>query len=71
MQRWNRRSPIGWTRERVLGSGDDGHPHELQLIEFASDGGLASYRTDPRRLALAPERDRAVARTELFPVALR
>lgn len=61
----------GRVRQRAVGSGDDGRPHEVQLIEFASGGGLESFLHDPRRVALADERDRTVARTELFPVTLR
>lgn len=61
----------GRVRQRAVGSGDDGRPHEVQLIEFASAGGLESFLRDPRRAAMAKERDRSVARTELFPVTLR
>ena len=61
----------GRVRQRAIGSGDNGHPHEVQLIEFASGSGLDSFLRDPRRAALAPERDRSVARTDLFPVTLR
>ena len=61
----------GRVRQRAIGSGDDGLPHEVQLIEFADGSGLDSFLTDPRRRALAPERDRSVARTQLFPVTPR
>ena len=60
----------GRVRLRATGAGDDGHPHEVQLIEFATDEGLDGFLHDPRRTALAPERDRVVARTDLFPVTL-
>jgi hypothetical protein len=32
---------------------------------------LDAYLVDPRRTALTEERDRVIARTELFPVTLR
>lgn len=60
----------GRVRQRAIGAGDDGHPHEVQLIEFATATGLDSFLRDPRRTARAPERDRTVARAELFPVTL-
>lgn len=61
----------GRVRQRAIGSGDEGRPHEVQLIEFATGSGLDGFLHDPRRMALADERDRTVARTELFPVTLR
>ncbi len=60
----------GHVRLRAIGAGEGGHPHEVQLIEFATDEGLDGFLRDPRRTALAPERDRVVARTDLFPVTL-
>jgi uncharacterized protein (DUF1330 family) len=61
----------GRVRQRAVGSGDDGHPNEVQLIEFATGSGLESFLHDPRRAAMAEQRDRTVARTELFPVTPR
>ena len=61
----------GRVRQRAIASGEGGLPHEVQLIEFATGTGLDNFLRDPRRLALAEERDRTVARTELFPVTLR
>lgn len=46
-------------------------PDEVQLFRFADDTALQAYLGDPRRLALAEERDRVIARTDLFPVAIR
>ena len=43
-------------------------PHEVQTIAFAGRAGYASYLADPRRTALADERDRVIARTELLHV---
>ncbi len=44
----------------------DAGPAETQVIEFADRAGLDAFLSDPRRLALAAERDAAVARTELI-----
>ncbi|WP_159606821.1 hypothetical protein [Agromyces humi] len=61
----------GEVLERVRGDGAAGHPLEVQVIRFAEQAGLDGYLADPRRLALAGERDGAVERTELFPVSRR
>jgi len=55
---------------REVGDGRDGSPHEVQVFVFADQEALDGYLDDPRRTALAAERDRVVARTELFPVRL-
>jgi uncharacterized protein (DUF1330 family) len=52
------------------GGGADGQPAEIQFIDFPSQGALDAYMADPRRTALAAERDRAVARTEIIDVEL-
>jgi hypothetical protein len=57
--------------QRAVGDGDDGRPHEVQIYRFPGRSALDAYLADPDRAALAHERDRAIARTELFPVALR
>jgi hypothetical protein len=57
--------------QRVVSDGRDGAPHEVQVYRFPGQGALDAYLGDPRRTALAAERDRVVARTELFPVAQR
>ncbi|MDH2412870.1 hypothetical protein [Nocardioides sp. CER19] len=54
--------------QRARSDGADGRPNEVQLFRFDDQGALQAYLGDPRRLALADERDRVVARTELFPV---
>lgn len=56
--------------DRARSDGSDGHPHEVQFYRFASQASLDSYLKDPRRTAQAAERDRVIARTELFPVSL-
>ena len=43
-------------------------PLEVQLIEFPSDAALEAYLADPRRAALADQRERAVDRTEMLRV---
>ena len=55
---------------RAGGSGADGQPAEIQVIEFPSAAALDAYLGDPRRTALAADRDRAVARTEVIDVEL-
>ena len=39
-------------------------PDEVQVLQFPDHDALANYMADPRRSALAAERDRIVARTE-------
>jgi uncharacterized protein (DUF1330 family) len=49
------------------GSQHEGEPPtEVQLLEMPSEASLNAYVNDPRRLALAAERDAAIARTDLF-----
>jgi len=58
----------GEVTQRLRGTDADGSPDEVQVFRFASRAAVDSYLADPRRLALSNERDRVVARTELFPV---
>jgi uncharacterized protein (DUF1330 family) len=60
----------GRVLNRARSSGLDGQPLEIQLLEFPSAAALSDYMTDSRRLALADERDRTVARTEVINVDL-
>jgi uncharacterized protein (DUF1330 family) len=55
-------------RARTDGIGDQ--PLEIQMFTFESQQALDGYMNDERRLALAGERDRVVARTELMRVTL-
>ncbi|MGN6326182.1 hypothetical protein [Pseudolysinimonas sp.] len=55
---------------RELGDGADDTPHEVQVFEFSSRSALDGYLADPERAARTEERDRVVARTELFAVRL-
>jgi uncharacterized protein (DUF1330 family) len=61
----------GVVLQRAVSDGAEGRPHEVQLYRFASQVHLDSYLADPRRTALADERDRVVAGTEVFPVELK
>jgi len=60
--------PGGEVVQRVSGNGADGCPDEVQIFRFPLQQALTAYLDDPRRTTLADERDRAIARTELFPV---
>lgn len=55
--------------QRVLSDGENGQPHEIQILRFPSNAALDAFVADPRRTALAETRDRVVAKTELFPVS--
>jgi len=51
------------------GSRHDGEPPtEVQFLQMLSAASLDAYMNDPRRLAMAPERDAAIARTDLFRI---
>lgn len=56
--------------QRARGGGTGGQPLEIQLLEFPSAEVLDAFMTDGRRLALAGERDRVIARTEVIEVQL-
>ncbi len=58
----------GTVDRRAIGDGRDGQPNEVQLYRIPDRAALDGYLADPRRLALTGERDRVIARTELFPV---
>ena len=51
------------------GAQHDGEPPtEVQFLEMPSEASLDAYVNDPRRLAMAAERDAAIARTDLFRI---
>ena len=51
------------------GSRCDGDPPtEVQLLEMPSESSLDAYVNDPGRLAMAAERDAAIARTDLIRI---
>lgn len=60
----------GRVLQRARGSGADGQPLEIQLLEFPSAAALDAYMTDDRRTSLAAERDRVIARTDVIQVQL-
>ena len=60
----------GVVLQRVRSDGAGGNPHEVQLYSFPNQEAIDAYLADPRRIALAEERDRVVARTHVFPVQL-
>lgn len=53
---------------RARTDGADGRPLEIQLFEWASQEAMDGYMVDPRRVALAADREKAVARTEIVSV---
>ena len=54
---------------RPKSDGAQGRPDEVQFYRFECEEALDSYLADPRRQVQAAERDRVIARTELFPVS--
>lgn len=60
----------GRVLNRARSSGADGQPLEIQLLEFPSGAALSAYMTDSRRVVLADDRDRAIAKTEVVNVEL-
>lgn len=60
----------GKVLQRARSHGDDGRPLEMQLFEFPTTEAFDAYMADPRRTALASDRDHAIARTELINVQL-
>ena len=50
------------------GTDDDAPPAEVQFLEFPDEAALAAYMNDSRRLALAADRDAAIARTDVLRV---
>ncbi len=57
------------THRALRASADGDGPDEVQFFRFPGEDALRGYLDDPDRLALRDDRDRAIARTELFPVA--
>ena len=56
----------GTVVSRIRTIRSDNGPDEIQVLQFPHDDALANYLADPRRTALAVERDRVVARTERY-----
>lgn len=57
--------------QRAVTDGSEGRPREIHLLTFESQQALDGYLQDDRRLALAGERDRTVARAETMNIELR
>ncbi len=60
----------GRVLQRARGDGASGQPLEIQILEFSSAEALGGYMEDGRRTALAADRDRAIAHTEIINVEL-
>jgi hypothetical protein len=58
----------GTVLQRARSHGEPGHPLEMQFYSFPSEVAMQAYLADDRRVALAAERERVVARTELIRV---
>jgi uncharacterized protein (DUF1330 family) len=58
----------GTVLQRARSSGEAGHPLEVQFYRFPSEDAMQSYLADDRRVALAAERERVVARTDMMRV---
>jgi uncharacterized protein (DUF1330 family) len=58
----------GTVLQRARSDGAEDRPLEIQLFEWESPAAMERYMSDPRRTALAADRDRAIARTEIVPV---
>jgi hypothetical protein len=58
----------GTVLQRARTSGEGENPLEVQFSRFPSEEAMQAYLADDRRVALAAERDRVVARTELMRV---
>ena len=57
-------------RARTTGPTQPDQPLEVHLIELPSEAAVERYLADERRTALAEQRERAVARTEVLRVDL-
>jgi uncharacterized protein (DUF1330 family) len=60
----------GRVLQRVRTDGADDAPLEVHVLQFPTQDALDAYMEDPQRVALAPERDRAIARTEVHRVEI-
>lgn len=56
--------------QRARTDGANHAPLEIQILEFPSQTALEEYMKDERRMALASDRDAAIARTEVIPIDL-
>jgi hypothetical protein len=62
----------GQVIQRAQVIGDDGAgPSEVQILQLASEAALEDYMSDPRRAALAGQRDAAIERTDVLRIQLQ
>lgn len=54
--------------QRVRAVEATGAPYEVHVLEFPDTDALDAYMSDPVRVALADQRDAAIARTEVLRV---
>jgi len=60
----------GRVLQRARTHGERDEPNEVHFLQFPSEDALDAYIKDPRRSALASERDQAIERTQLLRVEL-
>ena len=53
-------------RRGLVAQAEPGSPTEVQFLELPGQASLDAYLTDPRRLALAADRDAAIERTQVL-----
>jgi hypothetical protein len=58
----------GKVLQRARSDGRENRPLEIQFFRWESQAAMDAYMSDPRRTALAGERDRAITRTEIINV---
>lgn len=58
----------GRVLQRMRTAGDPDGPLEVHVLEFPSEHALDDYMNSDRRLALADDRERAIALTEIHRV---
>jgi uncharacterized protein (DUF1330 family) len=56
--------------QRARGNGAVGQPLEIQLLQFPASEAMEAFMADRRRQALAGERDKVIARTDVIEVQL-
>jgi uncharacterized protein (DUF1330 family) len=60
----------GRVLQRARGNGAVGQPLEIQLLQFPAAEAMEAFMADSRRQALAGDRDRVIARTDIIEVSL-
>lgn len=54
--------------QRLHGGHEVGDPTEIQVLQFPVERAFDAFMSDPRRTALASQRDAAIARTQVILV---